>query len=220
MPTLPDVSSLLQTLDAGGPMMIVMLLSSVGIVAIALERWVNTLRARWALRRVDDKVVEAARKGNLEEARRLCESVPSPLREIFTGGLDRALGRVRGNARMAMQREQKRAGAQLRSALWMLGSAGALMPFVGLLGTVLGVMASFHDIGEAGSGGFAVVSAGISEALIATAAGLFVALEAVICFNFLQNSVGGVTRDLSLLVDELVELIETRERENAGSSVG
>ena len=94
------------------------------------------------------------------------------------------------------------------------------MPFAGLLGTVLGVMGSFHAIGAAGTGGFAVVSAGISEALIATAAGLFVALEAVVFFNYLNAAITNVARELGLLVDELVELLETREVPDAGSSAG
>lgn len=193
------------------PVLVLMLVSSVVIVAIALERWLNVRRFRSIVRRLDDKVVEAARKGNLEEARRLCENVPSPLREVFTAGLDRALGRVKGAPRMAMGREQKRATAQLKAAVWTLGTAGALMPFVGLLGTVLGVMSSFAAIGQSGAGGFAVVSAGISAALIATAAGLFVALEAIVFFNVLQNAIGSAARELGLLVDETLELIEAGE---------
>jgi biopolymer transport protein ExbB len=197
-----------------------MILSSVLLVALALERWVNVLRVRRAIRRLDDRAVEAARKGNIEEARRLCDGVGSPAREVFAAGLDRALGRVKGNARMAMQREQKRAAAQMRAGIWILGTAGALLPFAGLLGTVVGVMGSFQAIGDAGTGGFAVVSAGISEALIATAAGIFVALEAIIFFNYLQASIGGTARDLALLVDELLEILETREASDAGSSAG
>lgn len=193
------------------PILIIMLASSVVIVAIALERWLNVLRARRILRRLDDRIVEAARKGNLEEARRLCESIPSPWREVWLGGFDRALGRVRGDARTAMNREIKRAIATLRSVVWMLGTAGALMPFMGLLGTVLGVMSSFAAIGSSGQGGFAVVSAGISAALIATAAGLFVALEAVVFFNILQNSIAATAREANLLVDETLELLEAEQ---------
>jgi biopolymer transport protein ExbB len=194
------------------PILVLMLLCSVLIVAIALERWLNLQRAKSAIRRLDEKVVEAARRGDLEEARRLCEGVSTPVREIFTSGLDRALGRVRGLPRVAMNREQKRAIASFRNIVWTLGTAGALMPFVGLLGTVLGVMSSFHAISASGTGGFAVVSAGISAALIATAAGLFVALEAVIFFNYLQNAIAAVARELGLLVDETAELIETHAR--------
>ncbi len=220
MITLPTPEALLETFKAGGPTMVVMILSSVLLVALALERWINVLRTKRAIRRLDERVVEAARKGNLEEARRLCDGVGSPAREVFTAGLDRALGRIKGNPRLAMAREQKRATAQLKAGVWILGTAGALLPFAGLLGTVVGVMSSFQAIGEAGTGGFAVVSAGISEALIATAAGLFVALEAIVFFNYLQSAIGGAARELSFLADELLELLETREAADAGSSAG
>ncbi len=220
MPTLPNPHSLIETLEAGGPIMALMLLASVLLVALAMERWINVLRAGRAVRRVDEKVLEAARKGNFEEARRLCDGVGAPARDVFAAGLDRALGRVKGQPRMAMQRETKRAVATHKAGIWILGTSGALMPFIGLLGTVLGVMGSFQAIGSAGTGGFAVVSAGISEALIATAAGLFVALEAIIFFNYLQNAIGGTARELALLVDELNELLESREAASAGSSAG
>ena len=111
--------------------------------------------------------------------------------------------------------------------VWVLGTSGALMPFVGLLGTVLGVMNSFKAIGETGAGGFQVVSTGISAALVATAAGLFVALEAVVFFNILQNMAAAVLRELSLAADETLEMIETvdapavaPEAGHAGSSAG
>lgn len=202
------------------PLMMLMAISSVLIVAIALERGLVLLRARFVLRRLDDKVLEAARKGNLDEARRLCDGVPSPLREVFSAGLDRALGRVKGDPAMAMAREQKRALGHFRALVWTLGTAGALMPFVGLLGTVVGVMGSFRAIGESGQGGFAVVSAGISQALIATAVGLFVALEAVVLFNVLQNAGARLARDLGILADEMLELILSDRRDHAGSTVG
>lgn len=207
----------LDLFNAGGFMMYLMLGVSVMVLFIAFERVLAVWSARRQIHRVDEKVVEAARKGNLEEARRLCDGVSASWRNVFSSGLDRALGRVKGEPGMAMSRELKRSVGRLRSAIWILGSAGALMPFVGLLGTVLGVMSSFQAIGSAGTGGFAVVSAGISEALIATAAGLFVALEAVVCFNLLQNSMAGVARDMGLLVDELNEILQTR-RADASST--
>jgi len=79
---------------------------------------------------------------------------------------------------------------------------------VGLFGTVVGVMESFFAIGETGQGGFAVVSVGISQALIATAVGIGVALEGVFLFNTVQAFGGSLTRDISGAVDELGELID------------
>jgi biopolymer transport protein ExbB/TolQ len=195
-------------LEHGGPLMGLMLLVSVVVLTLALERLWALLRLRAMIRQADDRVVEALRQGELEEARRRAEQLGSPVREIFAAGLDRALGRARGEAGRSMARELRRAGHQGRRLLWLLGSMGALMPFVGLLGTVLGVMDSFRSIGLHEKGGFAVVSGGISEALVATAIGLGVALEAVLAYNVLSQTMGSALRDLGLLVDESGELLQ------------
>jgi len=161
------------------------------------------------------KVVDAAREGSLLDARTACRKATGPAAVVFAAGLDRALGAVRGDARMAMSREQRRLNAVLRARTWMLATAGALMPFVGLFGTVLGVMSSFQAIGESGEGGFAVVSGGISQALIATAVGIAVALEGVLLFNFLQSLIQRIGRTLSFQADELLEIILTEEAPRA-----
>lgn len=74
----------------------------------------------------------------------------------------------------------------LRDRLWILATIGTIAPFVGLFGTVIGIMKSFHFIGETGAGGFAVIAAGISEALVATALGLGVAVIAVAFYNYFE----------------------------------
>ena len=74
----------------------------------------------------------------------------------------------------------------LRQRLWVLATIGSIAPFVGLFGTVVGIMKSFHFIGETGAGGFAVIAAGISEALVATALGLGVAVVAVAFYNYFE----------------------------------
>jgi len=195
--------------EAGGPLFLFMLAVSVLAVAVALGKGLELLRFRAAIRQADERVVEATRRGDVEEARRLAERLPHALRCVFASGLDRHLGHVKGEAALAMRREEKRAVGRLKSLVWTLGSAGALMPFVGLLGTVLGVMESFRSIGVSQASGFAVVSSGISEALVSTAMGLAVALEAVVLYNFLQNAIGAQHREVSLLVDETLELLHS-----------
>ena len=209
------------------PILVFTLVCSVLIVALAMERAFAVIRVRGVVRRAAAGVLVAARDGDLARARSACDDLGSPVREVFSDALDRALRHTRGQPRSAMQRAQKRVAARLRAMLWVLGTSGALMPFVGLLGTVLGVMNSFKAIGETGAGGFQVVSTGISAALVATAAGLFVALEAVVFFNILQNMAAAVLRELSLAADETLEMIETAEAPavspeagHAGSSAG
>ena len=202
------------------PILVFTLVSSVVIVALAFERGWAVLRIRKAVRAAESSVLAAAREGDLRGARARCDAVASPVREVFQDGLDRALGTTRGHPRSAVQRAQKRVAAKLRAMLWVLGTSGALMPFVGLLGTVLGVMSSFKAIGETGAGGFQVVSTGISAALVATAAGLFVALEAVVFFNILQNMAAAVLRELGLAADETLEMIEVRAADHAPGTAG
>lgn len=205
------VTSVSSLVAQGGPFVIFSVIISLILTTIALERAFQVWRYRAAIRRLDAGAMESARRGQFDEARRVAEQLPSPVREVLVNGLDRALGRVRGDAATAMRRQHKRGLEELKSFVWILGSAGSLMPFVGLLGTVIGVMGSFAAIGQTGTGGFAVVSAGLSEALIATAAGLFVALEAVIYFNVLQNAIGRSGRELGFLIDELVEILNASE---------
>ena len=77
--------------------------------------------------------------------------------------------------------------SELKQYLWVLGSISASAPFIGLFGTVMGIMESFKAIGETGRSGFSVVASGISESLVATGAGIMVAVVALLFYNFLQN---------------------------------
>ncbi len=188
--------------------------TSLLLVAIALERLLFVLRVGLSIRSAR-KVVLAARTGSIGEARDACDSLGGPARPVFVAGLERALGEVRGDAARAIHREQKRLAGAMKARTWILATAGALMPFVGLFGTVIGVMAAFEAIGESGQGGFAIVSVGISQALVATAVGIAVALEGVFLFNVLQSVAQKLARELALLTDELLELIEIEEEDRA-----
>jgi biopolymer transport protein TolQ len=93
--------------------------------------------------------------------------------------------------------------SQLESGLPFLATVSTVSPFLGLLGTVWGVMTAFLSIGQSGSADLAVVAPGIAEALITTVAGLAVAIPAVLCYNFLAARLRGIEDDLSRLATEL-----------------
>ncbi len=78
---------------------------------------------------------------------------------------------------------------KLKKHLWILGTVASSAPFIGLLGTVISIIKSFESMAIAGTGGFAVVAAGISEALVATALGLGIAIIAVIFYNYFQTQI-------------------------------
>lgn len=94
---------------------------------------------------------------------------------------------------------------RLKGNTWVLGTVAASAPFVGLLGTVIGVIKSFHQMAVMGTGGFAVVASGISEALVATALGLLVAILALLFFNYFQVRIGDLDAQLRVGLGRFLE---------------
>jgi biopolymer transport protein ExbB/TolQ len=88
--------------------------------------------------------------------------------------------------------------------LWALGTVGSSAPFVGLFGTVVGILKAFQSMSVAGTGGFKVVSQGIAAALVATAAGLLVAIYAVVAYNYFVAKVNGLAMTYKLFTDEFL----------------
>lgn len=98
--------------------------------------------------------------------------------------------------------------ADIRRGFSVLASVGSVAPFVGLLGTVVGIIAAFEGIAREGSGGIGAVSAGIAEALVVTALGLLVAIPAVLAFNYLSTRADHLTLALEQSRGELVDHLE------------
>ncbi len=96
---------------------------------------------------------------------------------------------------------------RLKGSLWILGTVAASAPFIGLFGTVVGIVKAFHNMSVLGSGGFAVVAGGISEALIATALGLIVAIVALIFYNYFQTRLDRIEAALTIGAARLLEAL-------------
>ena len=99
--------------------------------------------------------------------------------------------------------------SELKNGLWILGSISASAPFIGLFGTVLGIMGSFKAIGITGKSGFSIVAAGISESLVATASGIMVAVVSLLFYNFLQTKVNNLAQDFRLKLEEIADILFT-----------
>jgi biopolymer transport protein ExbB len=94
---------------------------------------------------------------------------------------------------------------RMKGSIWLLGTVATSAPFIGLLGTVIGIIKSFHQMAVMGTGGFAVVAAGISEALVATALGLLVAILALLFFNYFQTKIANLDTQLRVGLGRFVE---------------
>jgi biopolymer transport protein ExbB len=103
----------------------------------------------------------------------------------------------------------------LRGPLWVLGTISSSAPFIGLFGTVVGIIKAFHNMALMGSGGFSVVAAGISEALVATALGLAVAILAVIFYNYFQTRIERIEAALTIASNRVLDAIHLGRRNGA-----
>jgi len=107
-----------------------------------------------------------------------------------------------------MQNEQAKEAGKLTQHLPFFASVGSVAPYVGLFGTVWGIMASLQALGSARQATISMVAPGISEALVATALGLFTAIPAVIAYNRYSNKVNSILDDFELFQNEFVSIIE------------
>ena len=203
---------LLTVLKTGGVAMWIIAIFSVLAVAVAVERALALWRFTEKARSLADAVTRSLLRGDVEDARAQAERSASPAAEIFLAALVPTLPgkRPATDARIeaAVERERQEANQKLRARLWILGTIGATAPFIGLFGTVVGIMRAFHQMGITGQGGFSVVAAGISEALITTAGGIAVAIEAVILYNMLNVLAGRLQLQLKLLTEEFLEIVK------------
>lgn len=107
----------------------------------------------------------------------------------------------------ALERQAQREVQSLKRGLGILATVGSTAPFVGLLGTTMGIVNAFQQMATAGSGGLGTISAGISEALITTAFGLLVAIPAVMAYNFLSGWVDSRSVDISESSNEFLDVV-------------
>ncbi|MDY6905201.1 MAG: protein TolQ [Thermodesulfobacteriota bacterium] len=113
----------------------------------------------------------------------------------------------------ALQRGISAEMSKLNQLVPFLATTGNTTPFIGLFGTVWGIMNSFHGIGERGSASLAVVAPGISEALVATAAGLAAAIPAVVAFNYFNQRIRSVESEMRNFAADFLNIIERQARQ-------
>src|ERR1041384_7815036 len=164
--------SILQLLNHGGGAMWVVVSFSVIALAVGIERAIAQWKFVTRARLLGEAVTRCLSRGAVEEGRSACERSPSPIADVFLVGYER-LGRAKPeHVVTAVHRERLRVNQDLRSRLWMLGTIGATAPFVGLFGTVVGIMKAMGSFRGDEEVKFTTVSRPISAALIVTAVGI------------------------------------------------
>ena len=192
-----------QVLSAGG--LVLWLLGALSVYTIALiwERAAAFHRFRRDLEDASERVRQALKSGSVDKVSEAFKGQKDPVHWILARVL--ATRGSRDERRDASERIIDRQINRLESGLTTLATIGSTAPFIGLFGTVLGVMRAFRDLAAYQGAGPSIIAVGISEALVTTAAGLFVAIPAVIAYNMLHRRTESFTQELAWLTEELLD---------------
>jgi len=199
--------TLFEVLSMGGFTMYVLLFCSILSLGVIIDRLVTYSR-KSRVRRAQfmDRIKDELKKKDLERAIELCRESEAPFAKVVLVGLERA-GRTEKLVTGAMERQITIEVGKLERLTSIVGTIGNIAVYVGLFGTVLGIIRAFHDISLAGTGGMDVVIGGVAEALITTATGLAVAVPSVVLYNYFSRRIERFEGDMELAASEVSDLI-------------
>ncbi len=194
---------------------IILFLMSAWSLGVMFDRWLAFYAARKQSRQFAPAVAGALREGKLEEAVRVAErSKKSHIAKVVTAGLqefrahqqsEEIAGETVEASKRALERSTAIVQAEMERGLSGLATIGSTAPFVGLLGTVIGIMDAFREIQGHNTTGLSAVAGGISEALVTTALGLTVAIPAVMMFNYFTSRIKAFNVEMDNSSSELVD---------------
>jgi biopolymer transport protein ExbB len=190
---------------------------SIWSLTIMIQKAWNIRKAQAETKRFAPEFSQFLEEDNLTEAIRLAEGYK---KSHVARVLGNALSEVKplimdgsvtvadiNSAERAVEREMLMTIVDLKRGLGVLATVGATAPFVGLLGTTMGIVNAFQGMAASGSGGLSAISAGISEALITTAFGLMVAIPAVWMFNYFSTKIDNLTAEMTYTSKEMIDYL-------------
>lgn len=195
----------------GGVAMYILAFCSILVLAIIIERCWTFSRMNIDIEEFLYRIQTSIRGGKAIEAVALCESIEVPIAAIFKAVLLKS-NSSKEEMEESAERQRIEELLDIKRYIWFVGTIGAIAPFIGLFGTVLGIIRAFHNISLSATGGINVVASGISEALIATAGGLVVAIMAVVSYNYLVVKVNRISESLKIYALRLIEIILTDKK--------
>ncbi|HMG00940.1 MAG TPA: MotA/TolQ/ExbB proton channel family protein [Gemmatimonadaceae bacterium] len=194
---------------------VVLAIMSMYSLTIMIQKWWSLSQAKKETVKFAPEFSQFLEEDNITEAIKLAEGYKKSHVARVLGG---ALGEVKpliqdgsvtvadiNSAERAVERNMLLEVTNLKRGLAVLATVGATAPFVGLLGTTMGIVNSFAAMAASGSGGLASISSGVSEALITTAFGLVVAIPAVWLFNYFQIKIDNLTAEMTYTSKEMID---------------
>jgi biopolymer transport protein ExbB len=207
---------------------LVLFIMSAWSIGVMIDRVIAYNAARKQSRAFAPAVAGALREGKLDEAVKIADRFnKSHLAKVVVAGLQefkahQMSAEIPGEdieaSRRALERAEAIVHAELKRGVSSLATIGSTAPFVGLFGTVVGIMHAFQSISTSKSTGIGAVAGGISEALITTAVGLFVAIPAVWAFNYFTNRIEAFDVEMGNSSSELIDYFLKRTQARAAAS--
>ena len=197
----------IHTLAAGGPVMIPLFASSFAAVAVIIERLLFLRRAARSSNRLFTEVERHLADSNTVSAVQCCEAEGSCVGRMMAAGV-RSAWQGRDVGRALSERAMTEIAA-LNRGMALLDTVVTIAPLLGLLGTVTGMIGSFGILSRTGANQPTGITAGVAEALIATATGLVIAIISLVAHNYFQSRVKGVVAEMELRGAQLEHFLET-----------
>lgn len=194
--------SLMDRFHEGGWVMYPLTLCSIALVWLTVDLWMRTSIKKMAPPSSVSQVQDLFRAGDYVGAYQFCKNNESPFSDITRVALSYA-GEGQEATDTALFTELNKVNAQIQTRINYLSVLGVCTPMIGLVGTVVGMMGAFAELGTSGVGDPAALAGHIGEVLIATASGLFIAVPAFMFFYFLRNRLQAAMHDLQDVLTSL-----------------
>ncbi|MHB0997587.1 MAG: MotA/TolQ/ExbB proton channel family protein [Elusimicrobiales bacterium] len=198
-----------QLIIAGGPILFVLVALSIYSIALIWERWTVYKRTFRGLDDLTHKIYALLRAGEMKQIQELCAKARTPAGDIVQ--------KVMAHYGTPLEKRELAEKAvewhvsRLSKSLTAIATIGSISPFVGLFGTVIGVVRAFKDLSMYAGAGPSVVAMGIAEALVNTAAGLFVAIPAIVAYNYFAHKANDFASEMNWLTEQIIDKSSSRE---------
>ena len=189
----------------GWPVLSVLLIMSVFSITVIVDRWLTIRRGQLDAKAFIAKVSRIVRDQSVAAAHDYCRNRPHPIAAVAAAVM--AQPGDREAKQRALQHAMQAQIREMESYVPILGTIASSAPFVGLFGTVVGIIRAFSDIASNIGGGPEVVAAGIAEALVTTAGGLLVAIPALIGYNYFVRQIQRETDAIDIAAYDLIETL-------------
>ena len=203
---------------AGRYMMIPIALCSLVGMAVFLERLFVLRKGRVVIPEIASAVDTLPQASDFSVAYAVCDRHPGPFANVVRAGLDHS-GNEWEITRDVLQETGRQEAVRLTRNLRLLETIAAVAPLLGLLGTVVGMIRVFAAVSHVGLGNPEVLSGGISEAMVTTAAGLIVGIPALVGHNWLEGRAHGIIFDIEVYATRVLDTLRAR-RQDSGSAAG